>query len=56
MVSWGGNPLVEELTAQGARVLAIQFGLGIYSYRAQPIMPGQLSIGALRQAMDTLYG
>jgi len=56
VVSWGGNPLLEELTAQGARVLVVQFGLGIYSYRAQPILPGQLSIGALRQAMDTLYG
>jgi hypothetical protein len=56
VTSWGASGLVEELTPTGRRVFALHFGghTGADSYRAFPIMPGRLSIGALRRGMDAM--
>jgi hypothetical protein len=47
---------VTELTPAGRRLFALRFGghKGADSYRAVPVMPGRLSIGALRAGMDKM--
>jgi hypothetical protein len=56
VASWGSTGLVEELSPAGRRVYALHFGghTGADSYRAIPIMPGQLSLGAMRRGMDAM--
>jgi arylsulfotransferase ASST len=56
VASWGSSGLVTELTPSGRRLFALRFGghKGADSYRAVPIMPGQLSIRALRAGMDKM--
>jgi hypothetical protein len=56
LASWGASGLVEELTPAGERVYALHFGgrKGADSYRAIPIMPGQLSSKAMRRGMDAM--
>jgi hypothetical protein len=41
-----------ELTASGRPVLTLKFGSGRVSYRADPVLAGRLSRGALRRGMD----
>ena len=52
VISWGGLPLVEELTRSGQRVLALHFDGSFFSYRADALEPGRLSAESLRSAMD----
>jgi hypothetical protein len=56
VMSWGASGIVTELTATGRRVYALHFGGrgGADSYRAFPIMPGRLTIAALRRGMDAM--
>jgi hypothetical protein len=56
VMSWGASGLVEELTPTGRRLFALHFGghTGADSYRAIPIMPGQLSLRAMRAGMDIM--
>jgi hypothetical protein len=56
VASWGSTGLVEELSPAGRRVYALHFGghTGADSYRAIPIMPGQLSLRAMRRGMDAM--
>jgi hypothetical protein len=56
VMSWGSSGLVTELTPAGRRVFGLRFGgrKGADSYRAFPVMPGQLSIRALRAGMDAM--
>jgi hypothetical protein len=56
VASWGSSGLVTELTPAGRRLFALRFGghKGADSYRAIPVMPGRLSIGALRAGMDKM--
>jgi len=56
VASWGSSGLVTELTPEGRRLYALRFGghHGADSYRAFPVMPGRLSIGALRRGMDRM--
>jgi Arylsulfotransferase (ASST) len=56
VASWGSSGLVTELTPGGRRLYALRFGghHGADSYRAFPVMPGRLSIGALRRGMDRM--
>ena len=56
VMSWGSSGLVTELTPGGRRVFGLRFGgrKGADSYRAFPVMPGQLSIKALRAGMDAM--
>jgi hypothetical protein len=56
VMSWGASGLVEELTPTGRRLFALHFGghTGADSYRAIPIMPGQLSLRAMRAGMDAM--
>jgi hypothetical protein len=55
-MSWGASGLVTELSPSGRRLYGLRFGghTGADSYRAIPIMPGQLSIRALRAGMDAM--
>jgi hypothetical protein len=57
VMSWGSSGLVTELTPSGRRVFGLRFGgrKGADSYRAVPVMPGQLSIKALRAGMDAMH-
>jgi hypothetical protein len=52
-ISWGGTNLVTEVDAAGARVLAIRLRRRS-SYRADPILPGELPNAALRRGMDAM--
>ena len=54
-ISWGGNPLVTELTPSGSRVFSLAFKAGVSSYRAYPVPPGVLSRSALRTGMDAQH-
>jgi hypothetical protein len=47
---------VTELTPEGRRLFALRFGghKGADSYRAVPVLPGQLSRRALRAGMDKM--
>lgn len=53
--AWGANPFVTEQTATGGRVFKLSFTQGLFSYRANPVLPGQLSRTALRAGMDVQY-
>jgi hypothetical protein len=56
VASWGASGIVEEMTPAGRRLFALNFGghKHAHSYRAVPIMPGQLSLGAMRRGMDAM--
>lgn len=54
VVDWGGTPLVTEQTPAGKVLLALRFGGGYVSYRAQPLAPGALSAAELRSGMDSM--
>jgi hypothetical protein len=56
--SWGSRPYFTEQTATGERVLKVSFSLNstpLFSYRADPIMPGDLTSASLRAGMDAQY-
>ena len=53
-MSWGGNPLITELTPSGTRVFGLTFN-NQFSYRAVPVPFGQLSRQALRAGMDAQF-
>jgi hypothetical protein len=53
--AWGANPYVTEQTATGARVFKLSFANGLFSYRANPVLPGKVSREALRAGMDAQY-
>jgi hypothetical protein len=60
VVNWGSAGIATELTASGNRVTGLTFGQDsrgkqIFSYRAQPLLPGVLSRQALRDAMDLQF-
>ena len=53
VMSWGGTTLVTELTPAGNRVEALT--LGVFSYRADPVVPGTVTRAQLRAGMDAQY-
>jgi hypothetical protein len=53
VVSWGPSPEVTEQRESGAIVRRFRFP-GRFSYRAFPILPGELSAAALRRGMDRM--
>lgn len=54
VVSWGGwNDFFTELTPDGAPVLTVS---GVSTYRAVPVMPGELDADAMRAGMDSMAG
>jgi hypothetical protein len=55
VMSWGGNPVVTELTPAGSRVFSLTFSGTQFSYRAHPVPPGVLSRSSLRAGMDARY-
>ncbi len=54
VVAWGSTGIEDELTAEDQPVLRLTFGAPYYSYRAVPILPGELSLGALQAGMDAM--
>jgi hypothetical protein len=55
VTSWGGLPLVTELTAKGRRVFSLHFAQKLMSYRAFPVPSGRLRRSALRAGMDRMH-
>jgi hypothetical protein len=55
VMNWGFSGLVTELTPAGKRVFALRFGDEIFSYRAVPVLPGELSARKLRAGMDAMH-
>lgn len=55
VTDWGSTGVVTEQTAASAIVFQLTFPEGWYTYRADPVLPGQLSIAALRAGMDAQY-
>ena len=51
VADWGGNDFITELSPAGAPVLTIAFD-SMFSYRVEPL---EVSLGALRKAMDVTY-
>jgi hypothetical protein len=54
-VSWGGRPVIEELTPAGRPVIRLTIAGGFFSYRAQPVAPGAFSRAQLRAGMDAMH-
>jgi hypothetical protein len=54
VVQWGGTPLMSEYAPGGKPVLDIRFEESLHSYRAFPILPGQVRASALRQGMTAV--
>jgi hypothetical protein len=54
VIAWGGTDLVTEQRPSGATVLALRFGSGHFTYRADALPPGRLSAADLRRGMDRL--
>jgi hypothetical protein len=52
VASWGGKPVITELTSKGDLVLRLRLPKSLYSYRVDPILAGRLSKKQLRRAMD----
>jgi hypothetical protein len=55
VASWGFNPLIRELTPTGKVVFTLRLGGTLFSYRAVPVRPGELSVRALRAGMDAMH-
>lgn len=59
VMSWGSAGLITELSSSGSRVFSLTFSDStngnVFSYRAQPILPGTLSRTALREGMDQQF-
>lgn len=55
VMSWGFNSLVTELAPSGQRVFGLHFADSTFSYRAVPVMPGELTTRALRAGMDAMH-
>jgi Arylsulfotransferase (ASST) len=56
VVAWGDNPLFSETTASGRSVLRLAFAdPTAMTYRAEPILPGQIRQAALRAGMDAMH-
>jgi hypothetical protein len=55
LVDWGANPIIEELRANGGRVLTLTMPRRLFSYRAQSVAPGVLTRDALRAGMDAMH-
>jgi hypothetical protein len=52
VVAWGATPYVDELTSSGTIVFRLK---SVFTYRAVPILPGQLSLSALIAGMNAMY-
>jgi hypothetical protein len=55
VMSWGFNSLITELGPFGQRVFALHFGKTQFSYRAIPVMPGELTTRTIRAGMDAMH-
>ena len=55
MVDWGGRQIVDELAPDGSLVLRLTVAAPYYSYRAFPILPGQLRPAQVIAGMDKMY-
>jgi hypothetical protein len=53
VVSWGSTRYIEELEPGGTPTFRLSIGGG--SYRAVPVLPGQLSAASLEGAMDEMH-
>jgi hypothetical protein len=55
LISWGGNPLVTELDGRHRPVLTLRLPGKLFSYWAQAVMPGALTIDQLRAGMNAQF-
>jgi hypothetical protein len=55
VMSWGSDPIVEEMTPASERVFALNWTDGYFSYRVEPLMPGRLAASTLHRGMDKLH-
>lgn len=55
LVAWGATPWVEELEPSGTPSFRLEFYDGLFTYRAVPIVPGQLSRSSLIEAMNEMH-
>jgi Arylsulfotransferase (ASST) len=55
VVDWGGQPFIDELGPDGSPKLQLRLAAPDYSYRAVPILPGQLSAAQVIGGMDRMY-
>jgi Arylsulfotransferase (ASST) len=55
VMSWGFTPIIVELSPLGRQFLLQWLDKGEFSYRAEPVLPGVLSINALRSGMNAQF-
>jgi hypothetical protein len=55
VVAWGGTQVVDEITSDNQVVARLTLTWPYFSYRAVPILPGELSQAALVAGMDAMY-
>jgi hypothetical protein len=54
VVDWGGTGIMDELAPDGSPVVRITLAAPYFSYRAVPVLPGQLRYGAMVAGMNTM--
>ena len=54
-MSWGGRSLVTEFDVEGDRTFRLSFGAPRFSYRADAVAPGLVTIGDLRGGMNSMF-
>jgi hypothetical protein len=55
VIDWGATGIMDERAATGALLLRLIFASPYYSYRAVPVLPGQITAGTLTADMDKMY-
>jgi Arylsulfotransferase (ASST) len=55
VVAWGNSQLVDEINSTNQIVARLTFAWPYFTYRAVPILPGELSLAALVAGMDAMY-
>jgi hypothetical protein len=55
VTAWGAYPAITELTPTGEVAYRLRFPQGIFTYRADPVMPGVIGRASLREAMNAQY-
>jgi hypothetical protein len=55
LISWGSNPIITELDRRHRPVLTLTLPRKLYSYSAQAVLPGVVTIDQLRAGMNAMF-
>lgn len=55
VIAWGANRYVDEVSSTGQLLFRLTIGSSYFSYRAVPILAGQLTPAAITAGMNSMY-